>query len=91
VEYCHLGLPIAIVAPADSSVARWAQRVRFPYIFEPNNLAPLHEWFGGLRRREVWQVRAALSLHLARAEFDPRHIQSELANEMIRGTERRAA
>ena len=45
----------------------------------------------GLRQREVWQVRAALSLHLARTEFDPRKIQSELAETMIRGTERRAA
>jgi hypothetical protein len=91
VEYCHLGLPIAVIAPAESAVARWAQRVRFPYLFDPKNLQPLEEWFAGLRQREVWNVRAALSLHLARTEFDPRRIQSELADEMIRGTERRAA
>jgi hypothetical protein len=91
VEYCHLGLPIAVVAPADSAVVRWARRVRFPYVFEPGKPAPIQEWFAGLRQREVWQVRAALSLHLARTEFDPRRIQSELAEAMIRGTERRAA
>jgi hypothetical protein len=91
VEYCHLGLPIAIIAPPDSSVARWAQRVRFPYIFEPHNLGPLKDWVAGLQQREVWQVRAALSLHLARTEFDPRRIQAELTSEMMRGTERRAA
>ena len=91
VEYCHLGLPIAIVAPPDSAVVRWAHRVRFPYVFEPNNLVPLQEWLAGLHQREVWQVRSALSLHLARTEFDPRNIQSELTHEMIRGTERRAA
>lgn len=91
VEYCHLGLPIAIVAPLQSSVARWAQRVRFPYFFEPHNSSGIQDWMSGLRQREVWQVRAALSLHLARSEFDPRRIQSELADAMIRGTERRAA
>ncbi|HYP18162.1 MAG TPA: hypothetical protein VEQ65_13200 [Opitutus sp.] len=91
VEYCHLGLPVAIVAPTDSAVARWAQRVRFPYFFEPGNLQPLQDWFAGLRQRDVWQVRAALSLHLARTEFDPRRIQAELANALLPGTERRAA
>ncbi len=45
----------------------------------------------GLRRREVWQVRAALSLHLARTEFNPDHIHASLANAMIPGTQRRAA
>ncbi len=91
VEYCHLGLPIAIVAPPDSAIARWAQRTRYPYLFEPTNLAGLQDWFAGLRRREVWQVRAALSLHLARTEFNPDHIHASLANAMIPGTQRRAA
>jgi hypothetical protein len=91
VEYCHLGLPIAIVAPNDSAIARWAQRVRFPYFFEPSNMKALQDWFSGLRQREVWQVRSALSLHLARTEFDPRRIHSSLADALIPGTERRAA
>lgn len=91
VEYCHLGLPIAVVAPADSAVARWAQRVRFPYVFDPGDLGALQAWIAGLRQRDVWQVRAAVSLHLAQSEFDPRRIQSDLAEAMIRGTERRAA
>ena len=91
VEYCHLGLPIAIVAPGESAVAQWARRVRFPYVFDPANPASIQDWFAGLRQREVWQVRAAVSLHFARTEFDPRRIQSELTEAMIRGTERRAA
>lgn len=91
VEYCHLGLPIAIVAPLDSAIARWAQRVRFPYYFEPTNLQGLRDWFAGLRQREVWRVRAAMSLHLARTEFDPVRIHAALSNNLTRGTERRAA
>ncbi len=91
VEFCHLGLPVAIVAPADSAVARWARRLRFPYFYEPDNLRALQEWAAGLRQREVWQVRAALSLHLAQTEFDPTRIQAQLANALLPGTERRAA
>lgn len=36
-------------------------------------------------------VRAALSRHLARSEFGPPRIESELAEEVIGGTQRRAA
>jgi len=91
VEYCHLGIPIAITAPADSAVARWAQRLRFPYFFEPTDVASLRDWFTGLRQRHLWEQRAALSLHLAHTEFDPAHIQAELANAITPGTECRAA
>jgi hypothetical protein len=91
VEYTHLGVPIAIVAPPDSAVVHWAQRVHFPHFFDPANSGALQEWFDGLRQRDVWQQRAAFSLHLARTEFDPRKIQAELANAILLGTERRAA
>lgn len=91
VEYCHLGLPIAIVAPADSAVARWARRVRFPFYFDPANPSAVEQWCTGLRQRSVWQHCAGVSLHLARTEFDPSHIQAQLTNGLIPGTERRAA
>jgi hypothetical protein len=91
VEYCHLGLPIAIVAPGDSSVARWAHRVRFPAFFEPTDADRLDRWCQSLRDRRAWQEHAAVSLHLARTEFDPRQIQAQLAGAFLEGTERRAA
>lgn len=91
VEYCHLGLPIAIVAPAESSVARWAQRTGFPANFAPANLAPLQAWFAGLQDRPGWETAAAVSLQFARTEFDPQRIQADLANALQPGTERRAA
>lgn len=91
VEYCHLGLPIAIVAPPDSAVAHWAHRVRFPFFFEPNDTDRLDRWCQNLRDRHAWQECADLSLHLARSEFDPRRIQAQLADAFLDGTECRAA
>lgn len=91
VEYAHLGLPIAIVAPIDSAVGRWAKTHQFPAWFAPSDGASLRAWCDGLRNRERWIERAAVSRHLARTLFDPLRIQSELANAILAGTERRAA
>lgn len=91
VEYCHLGIPVAIVAHADSSVAKWARRVGFPYCFEPKDLQSFQGWVAGLRQKELWEERAGLSLKFARSEFDPNRIQARLANAMTAGTERRSA
>lgn len=91
VEYSHLGLPIAVIAPPDSAVGHWAQRVRYPYFFAPADTATLQRWFAGLRDRREWEQRAALSLQLARTEFNPDRLQAALENAMRPGTERRAA
>jgi hypothetical protein len=87
VEYCHLGVPVAVVAQPDSAVARWAARVNFPHLFRPTELGPLKDWFAGLKQRHLWEERAAISLYFARTEFDPARIQAELANTMLAGTE----
>ena len=43
VEYCHLGLPVAVVAPAGAAISRWAHRVRFPHAFDPVELDRLED------------------------------------------------
>ncbi len=91
VEYCHLGLPIAIVAPPDSAVARWATRVRFASCFSPSDTEALDRWCQQLRDPAAWQELANVSLQLARTEFDPENIQAQLAGAFLDGTERRAA
>lgn len=91
VEYCHLGIPILIVSPEESSVARWAKRVRFPGYFAPTDEAGIRHWLAGLRTRRIWEERAAFALRLARSEFDPVRIQADLANGLLPGTEQRAA
>jgi hypothetical protein len=91
IEYCHLGLPIAIIAPPDTAVARWAQRARFPDFFVPSDQAGVRDWVAGLRDARRWQERAAVSLRLARTEFNPERIQAELVAALLAGTEQRAA
>lgn len=91
IEYCHLGLPIAIVAPSDTAVAGWARRTRFPDRFDPADQAGVHDWIEGLRDARRWQDRAAVSLRLARNEFNPERIQAELTAAVLTGTEQRAA
>lgn len=76
IEYCHLGLPIAIVAPAESAVGRWAQRVCFRNFYTPHELDRLPLWFGRLKLRATWEEESARSLALARSEFDPVRIHA---------------
>ena len=91
VEYAHLGLPVAIVAPRDSAVASWVARTRFPHHFEPADAAGLRAWFATLADADAWRERAALSLQLARTEFNPGRIHAQLAAAFPVGTEGRAA
>jgi hypothetical protein len=91
IEYCHLGLPIAIIAPPDSAVARWAQRACFPDYFVPSDQAGVRDWVAALRDARRWQERAAVPLRLARTEFNPERIQAELVAALLAGTEQRAA
>lgn len=91
IEYCHLGVPVAIVAPSDTAVARWAQRAGFPDAFVPSDQTGMRDWVAGLREARRWQERAAVALRFARTEFDPERIQAELTAGLLAGTEQRAA
>ncbi len=91
VEYCHLGVPLAVVAPADAAVARWAARVGYRHVFDPAGLADLAAWLDGLRRRDAWEARANDARQLALTEFDPVRIHATLAAALRQGTESRAA
>jgi hypothetical protein len=91
VEYSHLGIPTAIVAPAESSVGRWAVRTKYPFFFAPADTTRFEGWLTWLRGRSLWEDAAAVSLRLARTEFDPVRIHSQLANAIPVGTESRAA
>lgn len=91
VEYSHLGIPTAVVAPKESSVARWAARVEYPFSYAPSELARFESWLTWLRGRSLWEDAAGVSLRLARTEFDPSRIHAQLANAILPGTESRAA
>ncbi len=75
IEYAHLGLPIAIVAPSDSSICLWADARNFPYAFAPHQLDRLAIWASQLREQRA--VLTAPVQKLAANELNPEHIQAQ--------------
>lgn len=84
VEQVQLGLPCAIVAPVESSVARWARRVGYADSFAPAELGRLAAWARDLRAESAWRHRAAPVRQLAAGEFAPEKIQSAFAASLLR-------
>jgi hypothetical protein len=80
IEYCHLGVPIVIVAPEDTAVVRWARVRGFPDVFAPGDRAGLGEYVSHLRDPAFRRQRATFALSLAHGEFDPAAVHRQLAS-----------
>jgi hypothetical protein len=78
VEYAHLGVPCAIVAPTDSSVGQWAQRQAFPAFFPADQLAQLTSWAQSLRDPLQRGELARPLRQLAESLFDPASLHQQL-------------
>jgi hypothetical protein len=85
IEYCHLGLPILIVAPIDSAVSHWAHRVGFPDIHSPDDGSGIARYTRQLQDPAFRRDRARRALALAAGEFDPVRIHRELESGLTRG------
>lgn len=79
IEYCHLGVPILIVAAADTAVVRWARARGFPDAFEPDDRTGLVDYVSRLRDPAFRHARANVALAFARSEFDSAAIHRRLA------------
>lgn len=82
IEYCHLGLPLVIVAPEDTAIVQWARSRRFPDVFTPTDAAGLSRYTAQLRDPAFRRDRSALSLSFARGEFNPVTIQQQLVESL---------
>ena len=82
VEYAHLGLPIALVAPAETAVADWARRRALPDCFVPDDHAGLAAWLAGLRQPATWLQNSVTWRELAAGEWSPCAIHARLAAEL---------
>lgn len=78
IEYCHLGLPLMIVAQEDTAVVQWARARRFPDVFLPGDTDGIRTFVERLKDPAFRESRAELALGFARGEFDPVRIQNEL-------------
>jgi hypothetical protein len=84
IEYSHLGLPCAIVAPTESAVGRWAAREGFPHVYPGNQLDRLGRWATDLTSESAWQSHAAVSLTLASGPFAPAAIHEQFERALLR-------
>lgn len=82
IEYCHLGLPLVIVAPEDTAIVRWARERAFPDVFAPSDLAGFAGYVARLQDPAFRRHRAERSLSFARGEFDPVSIQQKLSDSL---------
>ncbi len=82
IEYCHLGLPIMIVAPPDAAVSHWARDRKFPDAFAPGDTAGISEYIKLLRDPAFVADRAALSRSFAEGEFNPATIHRQLTDSL---------
>lgn len=83
IEYLHLGLPSAIVAPTESSVGKWAARSAYPDFFSPEQLESIAIWAADLRDAGKWKARAAASKNLAHEQFSPEKIHAMLESQLL--------
>lgn len=84
VEYSHLGLPCAVVAPDDSAVGRWCQREGYTFFFTPDRLDLLQKWSVSLSDEAHWRGLASAALALSRGPFSPQHIHQQLEDSLLR-------
>ncbi len=75
VEYSHLGVPVLIIAPADSAVAIWANEGQYPDSIAPDDMGGLRKFIDSIRSKVEWEEKATSSRHFANSEFDPATIQ----------------
>lgn len=78
VEYSHLGLPCAIVAPAESAVGRWAQAESYPDFFLPEDMPGFAHWGRSLRFPAAWRGLATSLKKHADGMFSPDFIHGQL-------------
>lgn len=84
VEYCHLGLPILIVASARTALGRWAARNSWPTWVESTDNEKFTGMLQRLRHRASWEEAAAAAFRVAESEFSPELIQTQFERELSR-------
>ena len=83
IEYCHLGVPIVIVAREDTAVVRWARERNFPDVFAPDDAAGFTGYVTRLQDAGFRRERASLARSFASREFDPAAIQRQLEDSLL--------
>ena len=83
IEYSHLNLPCALVAPEESCIGRWARRRSFADFFTAEDLPRLARWTSGLRNPAERATAIQRMRDLAEGEFSPINIQNAFQSQLL--------
>jgi len=83
VEFSHLGLPCAIVAPRGSAIALWAEREGYPDLFFPDQLDAFGQWASFLSDEKSWNAFARSMGRHAQEAFHPETIHRQLEDALV--------
>ena len=82
IEYCHLGVPVVIVAPEETAVVEWVRTNHFPDVFTPDDMAGFSAYVRRLQDPSFRRDRASLARSFACGEFDPAAIHRQLEDSL---------
>lgn len=79
-EYCHLGLPVLIIAPPVSSIGKWAIENNWLCYVPVGEKFDIFQIMDKLRDRSFWTTCRDQALETARTKFNPTIIHSDFFN-----------
>lgn len=78
IEYLHIGLPLALVAPSETAVQLWAKKEGVDSAFQPGEMSQLCLWLSALKNARDWNAAKFTSLDIASGASAPIKIHGEL-------------
>nr|WP_281270126.1 glycosyltransferase [Roseimicrobium gellanilyticum] len=81
-EYSHLGLPILIAAPANTTVGKWAKKVNWPLWLDSLESARIQEALERLKHEDFWHFCVSKSRQYAEGDFCPDVIHENFTTEV---------
>jgi hypothetical protein len=82
VEFSHLGLPMIIISPPGTALAKWANRHNWLGYCESIEGSALLERINMLIDKENWEKMAKQSQDAVMGEFNPERIQEQFEREL---------
>lgn len=78
-EFCHLGMPILIIAPAESAIGRWAKEHQWKCYVNTDSVEAISKMIANLQVPDFWIKCSRQAIQMAEYEFNPTNIHQKLA------------
>jgi len=82
IEYCHLGLPVLIIAPPESSIGNWAKQNNWLSYVGTDDVEQISLEITKLKELNYWKKCQRQSLEFARGIFNPELIHGQLTKHL---------